>query len=472
VGTAARLAAFQALLLAGILALVVAGLVHAFAAQSQAASTRELTGQARAFQQAARLRPAGQDIGVFTRSYLSTRTLVDGQLVVVALTGRETLASAGSQPLLTDPRVRAWTANPPAGTEVASTTVRGRPFTLLAVPLTTDTRTIGTLVVAADQTRALADRHRVLTLAVGEAAVALLAGVAAGYLLLRRLLRTIGRITTTAAELGRGDLDRRLGDQGRDDEVGELAATFDVMADRVASAMSAQRRLLSDVSHQLRTPLTVARGHLEVLGRTGSADRDEVEATVTLVVDELDHMRTLVERLLLLGAAMEPDFLETAPLDLRSLLADLLDAGRMLADRHWSMGPAPDLVLVADTSKLRGALLNLLDNAAKATTPADRIELRCALRADGGLEIAVEDSGPGIPAAQRSAAVTRFRRPGAADSEGSGLGLAIVHAVAEAHGGTLELGDSDLGGCRVAVVLPPYLLVDPHQASPLGELPG
>lgn len=468
IGTAARLAAFQALLLAGVLSLVVAGLVHAFSSQSSAASTRDLLGHAVAFQEAARARPAGQDLSTFTRSYLGERPLVDGEMVVVLLPGHPSLGSAGSQPLLASTALNRWVSAPPSRTVVTNIRLDRRPYKVLAVPLAVPrsgaapgrSGSAGTLVVAANQTRAIADRHRVLGLAVGEALVALLAGVAGSYLLLRQLLRTIGRITTTAAELGSGDLDRRLGDQGRDDEVGELAATFDVMADRVAAAMTAQRRLLADVSHQLRTPLTVARGHLEVLSRTGAADPAEVQSTVTLVVDELDHMRTLVERLLMLGAAMEPDFLDLAPVDLRMLLADLLEASRTLADRQWAMTSAPDVVLFADASKLRGALLNLLDNAAKATAPGDRIELRSRLRSDGGLEISVEDSGPGIPVAHRAEALTRFRRPDVrrSDTRGSGLGLAIVSAVATAHGGQLRLGDSLLGGCQVRVILPPEMI--------------
>ena len=456
-------------MLAGVLSLVVAGLVHAFSSQSSAASTRDLLGHAVAFQEAARARPAGQDLSTFTRNYLGERPLVDGEMVVVLLPGHPSLGSAGSQPLLNSSTMRRWVGAPPALTVVTSVHLDGRPYKVLAVPLAVPrpgstagtSGSAGTLVVAGNQSRAIADRHRVIGLAVGEALVALLAGVAGSYLLLRQLLRTIGRITTTAAELGSGDLDRRLGDQGRDDEVGELAATFDVMADRVAAAMTAQRRLLADVSHQLRTPLTVARGHLEVLGRTGAADPDEVRSTVTLVVDELDHMRTLVERLLMLGAAMEPDFLDLAPVDLRMLLADLLEAGRTLADRQWAMTPAPDVVLFADASKLRGALLNLLDNAAKATSPGDRIELRSHLRNDGGLEICVEDSGPGIPVAHRAEALARFRRPDVhrPDTRGSGLGLAIVNAVATAHGGRVRLGDSTLGGCQVRVILPPEMVV-------------
>ncbi len=143
-----------------------------------------------------------------------------------------------------------------------------------------------------------------------------------------------GRITTTAASIEEGDLDRRLGDQGTDDEVGQLAATFDSMLDRLQAAMTVQRRLLSDVSHQLRTPLTVARGHLEVLARQTEWSMGEVRDTVGVVVDELDHMGALVERLLMLGRALEPDFLQLEPLDLRTFLSDLFDSARVLADRR------------------------------------------------------------------------------------------------------------------------------------------
>ena len=118
-------------------------------------------------------------------------------------------------------------------------------------------------------------QRRILGVSVLEALIALAAGVTSAFLLLRRLLRTIGRITTTADVIGQGSLDERLGDQGTRDEVGDLARTFDAMLDRVDTSMRSQRRLLSDVSHQLRTPVTVARGHLEVLSR----GPDRAEAT-------------------------------------------------------------------------------------------------------------------------------------------------------------------------------------------------
>ncbi len=196
--------------------------------------------------------------------------------------------------------------------------------------------------------------------------------VAGAYLLLRRLLRTVGRITTTASAIENGDLERRLGDQGTDDEVAQLAATFDSMLDRLDASMTVQRRLLSDVSHQLRTPLTVAKGHLEVLARQENPDLDDVHETIGVVVDELDHMSSLVERLLLLGRALEPDFLQVERLDLRTFLSDLFDSARVLADRHWVLTDVPDLVLEVDVAKLRGALLNLIDNAIRATANRGR----------------------------------------------------------------------------------------------------
>jgi len=310
------------------------------------------------------------------------------------------------------------------------------------------------MMVASDLSHLHSDQSRVLALVIVEALVALVGGVAGAYLLLRRLLRTVGTITTTAASIESGNLDERLGDQGTDDEVGQLAATFDSMLDRLQAAMDVQRRLLSDVSHQLRTPLTVARGHLEVLARQRSAGIDEVRDTVGVVVDELDHMRALVERLLMLGRALEPDFLQIERLDLRAFLFDILESAHVLALRDWSLSAVPDLVLEVDVAKLRGAMLNLVDNAIKATSELDVVEIRAVHSTqDGTLELSVEDSGPGIPPDQLERVLTRFGRLGLADQEGSGLGLAIVVAVAEAHEGSFELGESDLGGCRAVIIL-------------------
>ena len=466
-GLATRLAAFLALLLVLILAVTAFETQRVFASRSLDSVTRDSVSELASYQRAL-AGTAPDHVATATVIYLQRRVLPEGEVVMVALPDNLRLGSAGSAALLRNPSVRVVLDRPPTTTTSTRATLDGVDTLWLAAPVRDGTTTLGTIVVATDLTRLEADQHRVLVLVGAEALVALFGAVAGAYLLLRRLLRTVGRITTTAASIESGDLDRRLGDQGTDDEVGQLAATFDSMLDRLQAAMVVQRRLLSDVSHQLRTPMTVARGHLEVLARQATVDLAEVRETVGVVVDELDHMRALVERLLLLGRALEPDFLEVEALDLRTFLSDLFDAARVLADRRWSLAPVPDLVLELDVNKVRGALLNLIDNAVGATVVGDVIALRAERSADGGVHLSVEDSGPGIPPEQVDRMLSRFGRSGTADRDGSGLGLAIVTAVAEAHGGSFELGRSPMGGCRATIVVPAARVAVGEPLTPVG----
>ena len=459
--TAVRLAAFQAVLLALALSAVTYETTRAFSSHAVDDADRSLAAQVSSFTTAARQRPAGQSLATFSVAYLRTSVLPQGQVIVVAPTGSAPLGSAGSRYLLDSPVLSALVAHPPSGSVLRHQNVAGRPTTLVAAPIRSGPSDAGTLVVAADLAQLRSDQHRVMALSAAEAGVALLVGTVAAYLLLRRLLRTVGAMTAAASAIGSGDLDQRLGDPGTDDEVARLASTLDWMLDRISLGVTAQRRLLSDVSHQLRTPLTVARGHLEVLHRGGAEDPGEVRDTISVVLDELDHMKALVERLLMLGRVLEPDFLEVELVDLRTFMADLTEAARVLARRHWSAPPAPDVVLPVDEAKLRGALLNLIDNAVHATRDGDEIEVRAERRSDGAVALTVADSGPGIPDEERAGVMARFARPAAADTEGSGLGLAIVKAVAEAHGGTLTLDGSRLGGLGATIVMPPARVLEP-----------
>ncbi|HTR70827.1 MAG TPA: HAMP domain-containing sensor histidine kinase [Mycobacteriales bacterium] len=456
--TAVRLALLQLGVLAVILAAVVLSLVRTFADQSRTATVHLLTSEVQGFQRAADARPPNQSLAAFSRSYLRTHPTPAGGLVLIALPRIGILGTTGSSSLARSLPVSTLLARPPSRSIQSSVVVGNRTYEVLAVPVTAGSTT-GTIVVADAQDSVRDNEGRVLHLAILEALVALVACGLAGYLLLRGLLRRVGRITETAAGLGQGEMDRRLGDQGTDDEVGRLAETFDAMADRVAAAMATQRRMLADVSHQLRTPLTVARGHLEVLDRGGATDPSEVRDTISLVVDELDHMSVTIERLLQLGRALEPDFVALAPVDLRSLLTDLLESGRVIADRDWELSEIPDVTLNASLDKLRGALLNLIDNAVKATRPGDLIRIESGLTTDGWLEIAVLDSGPGIPIPERERALDRFGRLADTATSGTGLGLAIVRAVAEAHGGRVEISDAPGGGAKVAILLPPQTLL-------------
>lgn len=454
-GSATRLAAFHALVLALVLGGVVLVMLHSFTASYRSVAASGLGAEARSYESAANARPASESLRAFTIAYLRQRALPAGDALVVSLEPTGSVGTPGSTRLLAAAPVATLVRHPPARSQLVALDLGGDPFEVLVAPVLVGTRPAGALVVGSDLAAFAAEAAHVRALALGEGLVALVVGVASTFLLLRRLLETVGRVTKTAAEIGTGRLEQRLGDDGEPDEVGQLTRTFNEMLGRIETAMGAQRRLLADVSHQLRTPLTVVRGHLEVLQRTSAGDPASTEEAVTLVLDELDHMRTLVERLLLLGRAMEPDPGAVEPIELRPFLADIEEAARALGPRTIVAGPSPAVVLEGDPGALRGAILNLVDNAVRATPTGGtvRIGAQCDF-AGATVAVVVEDDGPGIPAAQREAVLRRFARPGARDADGSGLGLAIAKAVAEAHGGRLSVGESALGGAAVGLVLP------------------
>ena len=373
----------------------------------------------------------------------------------MTLPGNRRYGSSGATALLANPEITALLSTPPAASTFSQVTSGGVNVMVLVSPITQGATTLGSVMASYNMAPAAADQRRVVELALIEAGIALLAAVLGGYLLLRRLLGTIGRMTSTARTIEEGDLDQRLGDQGTDDEVGELAATFDAMLDRIDEVLGMQRRLLADVSHQLKTPLTVIRGHLEVLARTDLSNPEETKETIEMVVGEVDHMRQLTEQLLLLGHSLERGFLTEQPVDVRAFAGDIVTAATVLGEREFLLGEIADLVICVDEAKLRGAVLNLIDNAVKATKPGDQIELAVThqLRA-GNVALTVGDAGPGIAPEKRAVVLSRFGRPDDEVREGTGLGLAIVGAVAEAHGGRLEIGTSRFGGLAATILLP------------------
>ena len=465
-GTAARLSGALAILLAVVLGVSAWATWVSFSRRTMSQATDQITASLKDASRSLRARGVA-DYNAWAVNYLSLTALPTDEHVLLALPGGDRFGSQGSNGLLRTPEVATLLKHPPARSQTSTVETPSGQVLLLAAPIREQGRTVGSVVITYDLSSLEQDQHRVLLLVSVEAVIALLVAVAGTYLLLRRLLGTIGNITSTARTIAEGDLDLRLGDQGLDDEVGQLAATFDVMLDRIDEVMEVQRRLLSDVSHQLKTPLTVMRGHIEVLRMTGVDDAAEVERTLDTVLSEIEHLRVLTEDLLFLGRSLEPGFLELMPIDLRLFLADVTTAASVLGDRSVALGAVPDVVMTMDENKVRGALLNLVDNAVKATVDGDRIEVSASLRSPGGeVVLTVADSGPGVPIGERERVLERFGRPRSEIREGSGLGLAIVGTVAESHGGHVELGDAPLGGLAASIVLPATTVVD---VLPSGE---
>ncbi len=284
----------------------------------------------------------------------------------------------------------------------------------------------------------------------------LVAALFAGYLVAARTAAPLRRFSETAAEIDAGDLTPRL-DAGPSDaaELRTLAEAFNHMLDRLDDAFARQREFVSDASHELRSPLTAIRGQLEVLAREESPSTEEVRRVERVAITEIGRVERLVEDLLTLarfdegvGPALEE--IEAGP-----FLRGLRDAGGGPVEA----GGLAEGALRADPDLIAQVVRNLLGNARRHAGPGGQVTLTSRAEASE-LIVAVDDDGPGIPAAERERVFDRFHRsqPGRdRGSGGSGLGLGISRSIVEAHGGRIWVEGSRLGGARVAFALPGFV---------------
>lgn len=459
ISTVVRLATFHALVIASVLAIVVFQFTQAFSNQSRTTLSKNLSENVAAFTRAAAARPAKESLPAFARIFLASQASSPSNFTIIALPGDHLiLGTPGSGKWSKIPVVAKSLDQAPSSATFFTLSVAGGPETFLAVPVVSRGRRVGTFLTAGSLASYEATRARMFHLALAEGLILLVAAFVSVYLLLSRLLGTVRRLTHTAAEIGsRGELGVRLEGDDSGDEVGEMAATFNEMIGRIDAAVSLQRQMMANVSHQLRSPITVARGHLDVMSRGPLNDASDVRATVATVIEELDRMSRLIDRLMLLGRSLEVDNVDIRPVDVRALLLDLSSSFDVLADREWSVGPIPDVIVYADLDKVRSAVLNLVENAVQATQPHDAVHLWARVAgpvAEPVVELIVDDCGPGIDPAQRASVLERFASGAAGSAGGTGLGLAIVGAVARSHGGSVRLGDAPRGGCRATLVLP------------------
>jgi len=233
----------------------------------------------------------------------------------------------------------------------------------------------------------------------------------------------------------------------------EALAVSERQAEKLGSLLERQERFLHDASHELRTPVTIAQGHLEILRRTSGGSLPEIG----VALDELARIEQIVERLLLLAKADQPDFVVLAEVDLEPFLEDVFMRWSEVAPRVWRLGRLASGTLLADPDGLRCALDALVENAVKYTVPGTPITIR-SRTAGPAVVIEVEDGGGGIPANALGHIFERFARADAArtrDHGGVGLGLAIVDAIAKAHGGTSTVKTS-MRGSTFALTFPSF----------------
>jgi two-component system, OmpR family, sensor kinase len=323
-----------------------------------------------------------------------------------------------------------------------------------AVPVTlTGDPARGVIVAAylADAERSDADEAARLMLIVG--GVTLLGAIGAAWLVAGRILRPLRDVTETARTITETDLSQRIPRRGGDgDELDDLVTTINGMLDRVETGVHAQRRFIDDAGHELRTPITIIRGHMDVLD---PADPVDVASTVSLVDDELERMNRMVSDLLLLAQSEQPAFLRAELVDVAALTTETFDKVTQLGAHKFELAAVARVHAVLDPQRITQAMIALADNACRYTDSGGRIALGSRIE-DGWLRFWVKDSGPGVSEEDRPRIFERFARGGAGGrrSEGAGLGLAIVHAIAVAHGGDVELDSAPGHGSAFSVFIP------------------
>lgn len=291
-----------------------------------------------------------------------------------------------------------------------------------------------------------------------------------GWIVSGRMLRPLGEISNSVREIQASDLKQRIDLGGPNDELRQLADTFDDMLGRLDEAFEGQRQFIHQASHELRNPLAVIRTNLEVTLSDPDASAEDLRHTAEVVERSSERMARLVDDLLVY-ARKGTLSLERDPVDVAQLIdeaAQEFTAPAVAAGVHLVQHADPGLWTIGDRLALRQALGNLLANGIRYSPEGSTVRLR------GGLDgpwvwMAVEDQGPGIDPSDRDRVFQRFWRgnPRAGREQGrSGLGLTIVRQIAEAHGGEVKLVSQLDHGSAFVLWLPALTPLEPQSPLP------
>lgn len=394
--------------------------------------------------------PFGDDVEAIFDTFLARNVPLEGEGLLTYVSGSVYKSNVTGEALASLPIADEWSSVTESRRGALEDPGLGR-IRYVAVPLAVSQQGPGGVFVASvlmdNRLGRIDDAVRLGALVYGSIFLlaSALAWIAAGVILrpLREFANTARSIEETE------DLSRRIAVEGQD-EIAELGRTFNSMLDRLDQAFASQRQFIDDASHELRTPITVIRGNLEVMGD----DLGEREETIALVTDELDRMSRIVDDLLDLANAEQPDFIKPGPVDLAEFTAELLAKAEVLDDRPWKLDRVEHVVATADRHRLNQAMMNLIKNAAEYSPRESPIYVGSEL-SDGFVKIWVRDEGDPIAEDERERIFDRFSR---VDSErrrgGAGLGLAIVKAIVEGHDGDVTLESGEERGNTFVVSLP------------------
>ncbi|MFZ5719021.1 MAG: sensor histidine kinase [Pseudomonadota bacterium] len=321
------------------------------------------------------------------------------------------------------------------------------------------------LFVGADAGEDEAYVGRVVRALWASGALVILLGLAGGILVSRNVSRTMVNLIEVVERVRNGEQGVRARVRGARDEFDELAQGVNDMLDRLERSMAGHKHAGDAIAHDLRSPLTRLRARLETAYLDVEAGRGDPQQALAQALEDTDGvLKTFgavlsIARLQAAGAAPDPVVFD--PADLAADMAELYEPFCEEKDIDFSAELTKDLTVRGNREFLAQALANILDNAVKYTPAGGAIMLRVRRRSSGEVEFSVTDTGPGVPDEDRERVIQRFvRLENSRNEPGAGLGLSLVAAVAEAHGGRLELSEGpgkvgEMGpGLRVAFVLP------------------
>ena len=274
--------------------------------------------------------------------------------------------------------------------------------------------------------------------------VGLIFVVAAGYFLMRKVLRPLKHVTETAREISKGDMSKRLKVEESGNEVVELASSFNFMLDKIHESFSRQQQFISDASHELRTPLTVISGYAEILGKFGAQDKDLLDESATVIKNEAEHMKKLFNVLLFLARADQgKQSLDKLPVNVELILREVVEDFK---NPRIKISGGSNFEIIGDEGALKKMFGAILDNALKYST--EEVEIKIEIESNSA-KVHIIDSGIGISASDKNKIFDRFYRADKSrtksdDDKSLGLGLSVAKWIADNHGITIEI-DSELG---------------------------
>ncbi|HLG71449.1 MAG TPA: HAMP domain-containing sensor histidine kinase [Chloroflexota bacterium] len=343
------------------------------------------------------------------------------------------------------------------GEDSTIVTANGQRFLLLLRPLTIQGRLVGALVLttslaAADQTL----HGFVIILLIGIGATLLVTSLVV-VVVTRIGLQPLRDMGHTAHQIADGDLSQRVSTDHTMDEVGELATSFNYMAEKLQAAWQAQRQFAADASHELRTPLTSLAGYIDVLNRGAKDDPSTLNRVLASMRGEVDRMTRLVRDLVSLARLDAGDELRLQRLDLTHLVEDVYEQTKAMAPgREINLRATEPAWVEVDVDRMRQVLLNLADNALKYTPPEAHVNF-AVQSYDSTVQVSVADNGPGIDPQDREHLFDRFYRAEQSrtrEKGGAGLGLSIARKIVEAHRGSIGVACPPEGGTVFSVRLP------------------